>query len=158
MKCSLNICCGNYNPWNPGFNYNIWDPRSVGIKPLTSSNMMCQWLLPIEGVAHRGRLRILSPCVTWAGRWPMCPRRRWELGWEGRRLQLGILEETQHSESILYIDVCMHRFNRLTQLPDCFQRDILKILLNIVEARYKNLLNFYVCVVWCSDESINSQE
>ena len=38
---------------------------------------------------------------------------------------------------------------------------ILKTLFNIVEARFKTLLNFDVCVVivcWCSDESINSQE
>ena len=35
----------------------------------------------------------------------------------------------------------------------------LKTLFNIVEAPFKNLLNFDVCVVrWCSDGPINSQE
>ena len=34
----------------------------------------------------------------------------------------------------------------------------LKTLFNIVEARFKKLLNYDVCVVWCSEGSINSQE
>ena len=36
---------------------------------------------------------------------------------------------------------------------------ILKTLFNIVEARFKTLLNFDVCVVWwCSDGYVNSQD
>ena len=36
---------------------------------------------------------------------------------------------------------------------------LLKTLFNIVEAPFKKLLNFDVCVVWwCSDGPLNSQE
>ena len=41
----------------------------------------------------------------------------------------------------------------------CAGNESLKTLFNIVEARFKSLLNFDVSVVWwCSDEPINNQE
>ena len=51
--------------------------------------------------------------------------------------------------------ICLHWF---LSFSICVKLLLLKTLFNIVEVWYTNLLNFDVCVVWCSDGLINRQE
>ena len=80
-----------------------------------------------------------------------------------------------HGHVIMYQSRCdvIETWNKTTRLPGWHKLTIwnysnftliwlahvLKTLFNIVEAPFKKLLNFDVCVVWwCSDGPLNSQE